>query len=280
MNIKSWVALDEDNNEVFVDDAIPQKDYICPICKSILRLRAKGSSKVSEHFYHLNKSECDGESLLHIYWKNKLIEIGEVIYLPTIGNIKCIDKRVEFRFNTSTGLYQPDLVLKTDNNDYKFIIIEIYNTNKKIVEEYYDKWQELKYPVFEIRVKKLHKDRSNLEDNIKILYDKNRDKFINDNKKSIKNIYEIVKQQKWVEYDKDLEWMFEEKGHYVNIYDKDSLIPILNKFYKIFKNNLNTKVDLRILNQEINKYYKDKPTYINIILPLQKIYKDLTTYIY
>lgn len=104
-NVQMWVALDNTGQQVFIENAELGQDYICPECGGIVRARAKDSDYMTEHFYHLNKSNCNGESLLHIYWKNNLVKIGETIILPVVGKVTCIDKRVEFAFKTSEGKY-------------------------------------------------------------------------------------------------------------------------------------------------------------------------------
>lgn len=261
-NVQMWVALDGIGQQVFIEDSKLGQDYICPICGGIVRARAKDSECVTEHFYHLDKSECDGESLLHIYWKNNLVNIGDIITLPVIGEVACIDKRIEFVFNTKEGIYKPDLIIKTNNEQYKFIIFEIHNTNKKVVEEYYNKWTELKYTVFEVDVKKLNKDKSNLYSQIKILYDFSREKFIQDSKRKISSLYNLLKVRKYY-------------------YDKYDVEEILSKFYRIFKNNLNrcTKNKVKKLDVALNQKFWDRDIYKDLVSPLLKINEKLNLYV-
>ena len=296
-NVQMWVALDNTGQQIFIEDAKVGQDYICPECGGIVRARAKDSDYITEHFYHLNKSNCSGESLLHIYWKNNLVKIGETINLPTIGEITCIDKRVEFAFNTSEGKYQPDLVIKTNNDKYKFIILEIHNTNPKIVSEYYRKWEELKYTIFEIDVKGLNKDKSNLNDKLKLLYSFHKEIFIKKTKRIIRDLYDLLKSnpiikettEKFIPEDMqeliDLGILDEEdiKTYFHEIqrkYDEYGIRFVLSKFYKLFKNNLNACSNNKL--NEINEVLKtnqwDKNTYDDFIIPLLDIHKQLQIY--
>ena len=260
-NVKMWIALDKDKNDILIDDAIPCVDYYCYSCGKIVRSRAKSSDLVTEHFYHLEKCECNGESTIHKYWKENLINIGETIILPEVGEINCIDKRVEFRFNTKHGIYIPDLIIKTNNPKYQFIIFEIYNTNAKKIDEYSDMWKELKYNVFEIDVSNLKRDKSNFDKNAKIIYSQKRYMFVIESKSSIRKLYNLI-----------------ENGSYCTDYFE--IKPILNKFYRIFKNNLTKPVrtNLRLLEKELTITWWQGITYVQFVIPLTKILNDLKKY--
>ena len=66
------VALDENQNLIQAFEAKSKKDYRCPHCQRILRLK-KGFKK-QVHFFHLSKNDClmEGKSLTHISIQQKL----------------------------------------------------------------------------------------------------------------------------------------------------------------------------------------------------------------
>jgi len=168
--VKLWIAMDENNKMITINKSEPKKDYICAECNEIVRARALNSEYMSAHYYHLNGSECSCEDAIHKYWKENFINIGDTIYLKGIGNITCIDRRIEFTFNTKEGIYKPDLVIKTDNKQYQFIVIEIYNTNAKDNTEYMYRWNELKYNVYELNVNGLNLNKSNYNQQLELIY--------------------------------------------------------------------------------------------------------------
>lgn len=260
-----WVALDENNKDIFIEDAIPGKDYKCPCCNGIVHCRAKDSEKVTEHFYHLDKTNCDGgEGALHIYWKIHLINIGESINLPKIGNIICENKWVEY--STKDGRYRPDLIIKTNHPKYKFIIIEIYNTNRKIVEQYKDIWDNYKYPVYEVDVKNLSKDKTNILSCIRILYLPEKRNFEIDGRKKLIPLYKVLKNA--------------DKNCLLTCEQFDILHKSISKVYKIFKNGLDkpTRINLDIIERDLNRTFVDREVFINFVLPLKKIVEELKNY--
>lgn len=301
-NVQMWVALDNVGQQIFIEGAKIGQDYICPECGGIVRARAKDSDYMTEHFYHLNKSNCSGESLLHIYWKNNLIKIGETITLPIVGTVTCIDKRVEFAFNTNEGKYQPDLIIKTDNEKYKFIIIEIHNTNPKIIEDYQNKWDELKYTVFEIDVKGLDKDKSNLNKRLKLLYSPQKEIFIRNSKVFLDDLLDKVnegmKKNDEYYYEFTIEGLPE---HYkkmiglgiAKLEDFKPRISYKNKGYESLKKLINL-IYYFIAGEHIDTYthfksekvlenirylYANKNVDNNLVKPLYKIHKELENYI-
>lgn len=264
-DIQMWIAFDENGNDVFIENALPGKDYFCPSCNSIVHCRAKDSNIITEHFYHLNKDNCDGgESALHRYWKTHLVEIGEQIELPKIGKIRCEDKWVERA--TKDGKYRPDLIIKTNHPKYKFIILEIYNTNKKIVEEYRAVWDKYKYPVYEIDIKKLSKDKLNFLSCVKLLYSEEKYSFEENSKRTIKKLYKVIEN----ESDYDLTY---------NQLDKSSLC--LNKIYRIFKRGIDkpNKTNLTIIERDLNNMFVDRKFFFDFTLPLKNIVNELKNYI-
>lgn len=302
-DVQMWVALNNHGDEIFIENAVIGVDYICPNCGGIVRARALDSTCVTEHFYHLQKSDCEGESLLHNYWKHNLIHIGDVITLPVVGDVECIDRRVEFSFNTRTGVYQPDLIIKTDNPKYRFIIFEIFNTNKKEIEKYTPKWKELKYVVFEVDVKGLHKNKDNITNQLKLLYSNEKEVFVYKSKYKINQLYNLLSIKfKIKDASKDrIEEIPEHIQEYIDIgiltkedflktikgdtmyrlkYNKYDVEPILLKFKSIFENNLNnlSKAKLNTLNNMLHKKHWSKDTYKDLISPLLLLHKELQIY--
>lgn len=256
-------ALDDSGNDVFIEDAVVGQNYYCPCCGGIVRCRAKNSGKVREHFYHIDKTNCDGgEALLHKYWKHHLFDIGETINLPLIGEIKCVNKWIEYP--TKDGKYRPDLIIKTNNPKYRFVVFEILNTNSKNVEKYNGIWKQYKYPVYEIDVKYLKVDKSNFDDCLKLLYIEEKQEFVRKSKQNIKELYRVLET-----YGCKVEWE-----------DLMLLKTCLGKIYRIFKSNLNKPIrtNLHLIITKLNSTWVDRDVFINFTLPLIKITKQLLVY--
>jgi len=115
-----------------------------------------------------NKCSLGIEAIIKFTKVEKIIKTTEIIKVPEVGEVTCIDKRVEFTFNTKHGIYRPDLIIKTNNPKYQFIIFEIFNTNAKKIDDYIDRWSDLKYMVLEVNVNGL--DKNNINKNMKLLY--------------------------------------------------------------------------------------------------------------
>ena len=151
------LALDSNNNIVHIKDALSQTNYFCDECKGILRV--KNGSKKAKHFFHLSENcGSKGESLIHRYWKEYFSKLKE------FRGYIIIDSRIEFGLLNNT--FFPDVVLKTDKNEY--IIIEICYKNPKNI-EYLEKFKKLTrfIKVYEIKV-----DFNKILE-IKEIYDKN-----------------------------------------------------------------------------------------------------------
>lgn len=201
-NVGLWLALNEDNKIITIDKAVNGIDYYCAECKSIVHSRALNSECVSPHFYHLNKGNCSCNEAILRYWKDNLINIGDTIFLPIIGNITCVDKRIDFNFDK----YKVDLIIKTDNSKHKFIIFELKIIDSNYIDVHYDIWKKLKYDVFNVDIKKLIHNEVIIEDSINIIYSLNISKkqyetylFIHNKLKlqdnKLKNHYKLDKEQ-------------------------------------------------------------------------------------
>lgn len=261
--IKMLSALDDFGNYIFIEDAIQGKDYYCPCCGGIVRCRAMESEKVREHFYHLDKTNCDGgEGSLHKYWKFHLVNIGEIIELPKIGRVKCLDRWIEYA--TKDGKYRPDLIIKTSSSKYRFVVLEILNTNRKDIENYNDIWDIYKYPVYEVDVKRLNRDRNNLTSCIKLLYSPEKQKFVVETKQKIKELYKILEENEELLTDNQL----------------IILSRSLGKVYRIFKNDLNKPIrtDLNIIGRDLESTFVHRDIFMNFTLPLKRIVNQLEVY--
>ncbi len=116
-------ALNEANTLVSARDAARQQDYICPECRSRVRLRS-GPSR-APHFYHLDEErECrqQGKSLSHLHTQFRLQKmIPEVkleVPFPTISRIADVaweDERVVFEVQCSP-ITAAELIAR--NRDY------------------------------------------------------------------------------------------------------------------------------------------------------------------
>lgn len=168
-NVGLWLALNKDNKLVTIDKATNGVDYYCAECGSIVHSRALNSECVSPHFYHLNKGNCSCNEVILQYWKENLINIGETINLPTIGDITCIDRRIDFKFDK----YKVDLIIKTDNNEHRFIIFELKTIDSDYIDTHYSTWKKLKYDVFNIDIKKLIHNEVMMVSSIETIYSLN-----------------------------------------------------------------------------------------------------------
>ena len=261
--IKMLSALDEFGNDVFIEDAIQGKDYFCPSCGEVVHCRAMESDKVREHFYHLDKTNCDGgESSLHKYWKYHLINIGEIIELPKISRVKCLDRWIEYA--TKDGKYRPDLIIKTSSSKYRFVVLEILNTNRKDVDAYNEIWDTYRYPVYEIDVKRLNRDKSNITSCLKLLYSPEKQKFVMETKQQIKELYKVL----------------DENEHKLGYEQREILLKSLGKVYRIFKNNLNKPIrtNLNIIERDLESTFVHRDIFMNFTLPLKRIVNQLEVY--
>ena len=158
-NVKLWFARNKKNEIVTIDEI--KKDcretYNCPICNTVLLPKAIQSVKITPHFAHFDSSQCDSESHIHWWFKNKLIEPGDEFKIITDKERTYICKQIslEKSFSTSFGEYRPDLTVITENNET--IFFEMAFSNKKKVNDYLDIWVELNNIVVEVNIKDMMK---------------------------------------------------------------------------------------------------------------------------
>lgn len=253
--VSMWFAYDENGCFIDIDEADYQKDYVCPSCGNIVKPRAKDSDIVTSHFYHLNKGQCNGEAAIHKYWKENYIQINQKIVLPKIGRVTCIDKKTELSINTPYGIYQPDLVIKTDNEKYKYIIFEMNNTNKKSIREYQDKWKHINKIVFEIDVNNINRNNINY-DKGKIIFDPQREVELRKVKNEIYKLNENYRSYK----------MYEEISKSISL------------VYRMINGVGVRRTTIEDLIDNIPFEWKDRSTFFEFVLPLKRELEKLIPY--
>ena len=144
------VARDCNGEYVKVSESDEQTIYYCPICGGEVKCRAKNSSSVQPHFYHIGDKKCDNEGVLHWMYKNWLFCSGSTFVVG--GNEYTVESiEIEKVLDTPYGKYKPDIIVNTENKQFFF---EINYSNKKDG-TYSDKWSYLGNDVVEVNVKEL-----------------------------------------------------------------------------------------------------------------------------
>lgn len=150
------VAIDNDGNYIHIRKADSNKEYYCPCCGAVVKARAIKSNKVQPHFYHCEGSNCNEETIAHWIYKNWLFEKG-CKFITDKDGIQyefVVDKiEIEQSHNTKFGIYKPDITVTT--SDGKVVYFEINYSNKKAVDDYFCKWDELKNDVIEVNIRQL-----------------------------------------------------------------------------------------------------------------------------
>ena len=144
------VARDCNGDYVKVSESDEQTIYYCPICGGEVKCRAKNSSSVQPHFYHIGDKKCDNEGILHWMYKNWLFCSGSTFVVSGKEyTVESID--IEKELDTPYGKYKPDIIVNTEGKQFFF---EINFSNKKDG-TYSDKWSYLGNDVVEVNVKEL-----------------------------------------------------------------------------------------------------------------------------
>jgi len=105
---------------------------------------------VQQHYYHLN-GNCDPEKQVHFMYESWLLKENSQFYIEDdLYTVDHID--IEKSWNTSLGIYRPDITVYTTEN--KRIFFELYFTSSKD-EDYIYKWQELDSDVVEVDIRKM-----------------------------------------------------------------------------------------------------------------------------
>lgn len=156
-NVRLWFAKN-DSSIITIDeinDNNKNKEYSCPICGSEVTPKATKSTRITPHFAHIDASKCDSEAMIHWWFKNKFIDIGDTFFIVSDVETKFVCKEViiEKSYSVSEQMYRPDMTVLTECG--QTIYFEVANKNKKKIEEYLDIWLELKKTVVEIDIKDL-----------------------------------------------------------------------------------------------------------------------------
>lgn len=155
MDVNLWFARNQNNEIISIINSNKNDEYICPICTSKVIPKALESKKKSPHFAHTDVSKCNGEAMIHWWYKNKFIQKGDKFKIFTDKEIEfiCKDFKTEVTYQLESGTYRPDLVVETECGQE--IIFEMANTNKKMVKDYIDRWIELDKIIVEVDIKSL-----------------------------------------------------------------------------------------------------------------------------
>ena len=259
MEVNLWYALNIKTNKIDyinnLDKNNKKEKRVCPICSG--EVIPKMGNKMSWHFAHKNGETCNSESMIHWWFKNELIKTGDEFTVIT-GNkeniFKCKQVDIEKQYNTSYGIYKPDLTVVTEDN--KLIHFEIANTNKKKIKDYINKWKELGNIVVELEIKDIiNKNKIN-----KVIAKYYNGKELVDIEKDFRNT--INKELKKGLYDE-------------NVFNEN--IWLINDICKYFKN----EISIEELSYEIYSI-KDLKTkeLISKILKNDKCNNILNNYIY
>lgn len=150
------VSVNKDGEYIHIRKANNEEEYKCPCCGAKIKARAMESEKVQPHFYHSEGSECSKENIAHWIYKNWLFNNGCKFIISKDGineeyQVDSID--IEKSYNTKFGLYKPDITVTTSCG--KIIYFEINYSNKKDVDDYLCKWNELENDVIEVNIREL-----------------------------------------------------------------------------------------------------------------------------
>ena len=235
-DVSLWFAKDMNGRIITIDKANKNNKYICPICGSEVIPKALDSDKITEHFAHIDRSECGGETIVHWWTKNNLLKAGDVFSVFTTEEKQylCKDIKVEQVYDTPFGKYIPDATIECYNGE--IIFLEVNVTNKKNVVEYYEKWKHLGKQVIEFNINNVY-DVDNLEVRIsnrfKAIYYEGYKPYVRD-KKYVdfkKDILEkvVVKKEYKEEQLNDIEWFIDDLYEYKVNKEEYKLDAIINE---------------------------------------------------
>lgn len=148
-NVSLWFASNEEGKIITIDKSEYGEKYTCPLCGSEVIPKAKDSECVSPHFAHIDRSRCQGETIIHWWIKNELLKQGDRFKIDGI-EYEVKDIHIEKENETKEGIYKPDITIETADN--KTIYFEINFKNKKNKNDYYKMWNELNNIVVEVNV--------------------------------------------------------------------------------------------------------------------------------
>jgi hypothetical protein len=155
-NVQLWFAKDENEKIVTINEIDKENKhdkYKCPLCGSNVVPRQGRIN--SWCFAHIDKSKCNGETMIHFWFKNKFLIKGDKFTVKADSIKEYIVKEilVEKEYQVGEQIYRPDVTVIAESGET--IYFEMANTNKKKIEEYLDIWIELNNIVVEVDIKTL-----------------------------------------------------------------------------------------------------------------------------
>lgn len=170
-DVQLWFSKDKNGNIVTINEVDKENKhnkYTCPLCNSEVVAR---QGKINNWcFAHIDKSKCDSESMIHWWFKNKLIEKGDkfIVKSDVEKQYICKEILVEQSYNVGDKIYNPDVTVIAETGE--IIYFEMENTNKKKIEQYLDIWIALGNIVVEVDIKTLISSTNNILPVFKALY--------------------------------------------------------------------------------------------------------------
>lgn len=157
-NIQLPFAKNNDDELITIDDidnSNKNEIFSCPICDSQVKPRAIKSIDVTPHFYHIDASKCNQESVVHFWFKHKFLEKGDFFIINSDEEKRYVCKEIipEQTYYVDGVPYRPDSTVTTECGSV--IYFEWAFSNKKKVQDYLDIWMGLKNIVVEVDIKEL-----------------------------------------------------------------------------------------------------------------------------
>lgn len=180
-NVSLWFAKDIKDEIVVVTNAKQSEEYMCPVCESrVVPKGLKDGAVVTPHFAHFDKEKCNSEHMIHWWFKNKFISVGDRFKIKTkdVKSFICKSVLVEQVYKIKGETYKPDVTIECVCGEV--IFFEMAYSNKKKPEEYIGIWSEIGNMVVEVDIRNLIGIESTNTYNA-IYYD---GKIINKNKKT------------------------------------------------------------------------------------------------
>lgn len=152
-NVSLWFAKDSNNEIATIDSVDDNERYNCPLCGSDV-IPKKGKIK-TWHFAHTDAEKCNGESMIHFWFKHKFLVKGDKFTVVADKEFEytCKEVIVEKTYDADGVDYRPDVTIITECGE--IIYFEMANTNKKKIEEYINSWIALGNIVVEVDLKSL-----------------------------------------------------------------------------------------------------------------------------
>ncbi len=108
-----FIALNETDERIEIDNADPQKQYFCPICREPVIIRAKDSLAVRTHFAHKRRTQCLDDwshdmSDWHYDWQQCFPKECREVVIENNGekhraDVFIDDTVIEFQYSHITG---------------------------------------------------------------------------------------------------------------------------------------------------------------------------------